>query len=415
MNVYEPEDSLMGSYLFFSFDLNVTAILEGISFLAFDNVNIMLGSHNFQFEKFETEFWFDINYTSEEFPSSWPHFSQSSNCDFITDFEISPTMHALLYLYCFSFTFLYQEKIYEAEMANITFVWNLQIFGGVSFHFEGYENKIDTLIYYIFDKFLSFNLDEDMFLRLKTKIINNWNNSLQKQHKYIKNLIYHLLCRNSKTIMDLLEELKTLTYSHFINFQNNFKSLHMFVDLLVCGCISSHKAKSILEKVINKLNAPVLEFKQFSRLHFIDLPIGSCLYRIPSKVKSDKMVTVCNIYQFGIVSYDVYCAIVILNVIMFWKKSQHLLAPLVFKILRDQEQLGYDVYAQLSFAHHVPSIALVVVSDVNKNTPNFIDQRIENLIDNFINSLSLMSESDFKRKASEILFSFLIIEMCNVF
>lgn len=199
--------------------------------------------------------------------------------------------------------------------------------------------------------------------------------------------------KHHRMFYDRLKNASSLNFSMFKKFCQIFQQ-SINVKILVQGNLSEEMAIGMAQMLVKSLKIDKNEKHSKETLsENLQLPIGTSCLQIKS-LRADYNSVIKNYYQLGKSSVRLESMTeLVVNIIN---------EPL-FDSLRSQAQLGYGISCSMRKNCGVVGILITVEYQENKNSAEFIDQKIEAFLKSFEKTLNKMSDENFLAAKSSIM------------
>jgi len=306
---------------------------------------------------------------------------------------------------------------YYADCAGLYFsVQNS--YSGIDFAFYGYNHKLPILVFRVIEamKELSGGLNEsveDIYHRMKEKVLLGYKNFAFSQ-PYMHCLIGTLNCVEFPrwNVKEKRTALQSSTFSEFKSFCSILlRSLHS--ELFVHGNATVDLTKEISVRIQDILQSSPLSFSESLTRRLINFKVGaSYLYRQHAVHNNPKEVNsaVENVY-FACMQDRAVASAPLEPGIERWGRLGttalllllgHMISEPAFDILRTKEQLGYIVRASVvKFMSNFWALRVIVQS--NSRHAQYLDDRIENFLIEYRQSLCQMNHEDFQSNVKAVI------------
>lgn len=460
MVLYKPEDYLTGSSLLWDYDEKL--INDCTDALTCEKVNIVIMSNTYQ-EKGICDKecpWFKTRYGIEEIPNDWldkwkaPELNAelhlpAPNKFIATDFSLKeadipassfPVIinegpinklsykkdnifsvpRAFVYIFLKSnfinrsaqsmcMTDIYvkllekslTELAYDASQADLSYA--IKAFSsGVVIKIGGFSQKMAELFQVIVDKVFKLELLEKEFEMAKDEWKTIYHNHSIKPSSLNKDLRLSLLVHNHWTMIDRLYCLPSITSQLISDFIKEFLSTAA-TEMLIQGNITVQEAKELenylLEKMDLSSRSPLpLQTTSISpqddEIVVTELPDYAIYHRTNNLNTNDDNCVITNYYQHGPTG--------IREQQMMQLLLTHMEEP-CFDTLRTNKQLGYIVYSSSRQTHGILGYSITIQSQSTKFSMRYLDEEIENFLNNFKIKIDRMKSERFNRLVKSII------------
>ncbi|XP_063992103.1 nardilysin-like [Diachasmimorpha longicaudata] len=445
MHFYSPKDYITGGDLYFEY--NPEAIADCMGALTPDNANIMVLDKKFDDQDFEkVEPWFQTKYTDTEIPRDWveswkklepfQEFHLPEANVFITDdFSLIPiesevefpvrihqdVLSEIWYKPDFKFrlpecymlfNFISPAFVASPEGAGMTdlmvsvlkqlLVEELYPATAVELSYEiehgdrgllvkvsGFNQKLPLLLETIgrYIANCSELVTESLFDVMKKEQLKTYYNTFLKPSKLNKDVRLSILIVNHWSNVDKHAAVAEVTFEQFRHFVRDFNR-QIYVQSLVQGNIRRDEVIQIVTKFFDILGCQPLLPNTLPHNRVNVLPRGeSHCCRVRNFNETDANSVVTNYYQSDL--FSTRLAVIIELVMMIMEEP-------LFNQLRTQEQLGYNVFSILRNTSGVFGYSVTVHTQADKFSVEHIDDRIEEFLKQFNETLKKSTEKDFE-------------------
>ncbi|XP_037939985.1 insulin-degrading enzyme isoform X2 [Teleopsis dalmanni] len=280
------------------------------------------------------------------------------------------------------------EYLYDAVLAGL----KLQLTPkstGIEFAISGYNDKQVVLLEKLLDHLFDFDVNEKRFEIIKeeyTRTLKNFKAEQPFQHS-----IYYLaliLTENAWSNNELLDALELVTHERVLNYAKKFFD-RLHTECFIYGNVTKQHASNIsviVNKKLESTNSKLLPLlaRQMLKKREYKLFNGDS-YLFENDHKYHKCSCVQLYFQCGAQSDKMN---IMVNLV-----SQILTEP-CYDCLRTKEQLGYIVLSSNRKVNGAVGLRIIVQSTKH---PSFVEDRIENFLENFLKSIENMSIEEFER------------------
>ncbi|KAK0085743.1 hypothetical protein PV325_004480 [Microctonus aethiopoides] len=441
MHFYPPIDYIRGSRLYFEYDPD--SIMKCMNTLTPDNVNIIIFDKKFDettFDKIEP--WFKTKYTDTEIPYDWIESWKNieplhefhlpePNIFITTDFSLipmesadypvkihqdnlseiwykpddkfripecymyfylmspliraSPAGTAMLDMMVIGLKLLLVEELYPATAVEL----NQSIEAsteGMMIKISGFNQKLPLVLETISNYIAKCSdlITDDLFQLIQMEQLKSYYNFFLKPSKLGKDVRLSILMLTEWSAVDKYAACIHITFDQFKNFIKDFTK-HLYISSLVQGNMTRDEVIKHSLKFFKTLQCGPMRPNTLPELRVVKLPLGSQCCRVQNFNDTDANSVVTNYYQSTLSSIEDTAIIETLLMIME--------EPL-FNQLRTQEQLGYNVFCTVRDTYGVSGYSISVCTQVDKFSVEHVDNRIEEFLKNFNETLRNMSQSE---------------------
>uniref|UniRef100_A0A2M3ZGB7 Insulin-degrading enzyme n=1 Tax=Anopheles braziliensis TaxID=58242 RepID=A0A2M3ZGB7_9DIPT len=279
------------------------------------------------------------------------------------------------------------EYLFEADLAGLSFgVSNTT--SGLSLSIGGYSHKQQILLKKVLDSLFGFEVDTRRFQILKEHYVRGLKNyGMEQPYQHAVYYLALLLTEQAWTKQELLDATKLMTVERLQSFIKQLLS-QMHVECFIYGNVNRERAMEVTRIVEEKMiqtDAKIVPLlaRQLCQRREHKLRNGeSCLFEGTNeyhKCSCTQLYMQCGQQE----SHSIYVDIL-----------SQLLSEACYTQLRTKEQLGYIVLCGTRKANGVCGLRIIVQSERH---PAYVETRIENFLNNMVNYLENMTESEFNR------------------
>ncbi|XP_055383724.1 insulin-degrading enzyme-like isoform X1 [Condylostylus longicornis] len=280
------------------------------------------------------------------------------------------------------------EYTYDAELAGLKFDVEYST-SGISVNIYGYSHKINILLQKVLDQLFSFEINEkrfDIFKEDYTRQLKNF-----KAEQPYKHAIYYLaliLTENAWSKGELLDAMTLTTYENLKQYTKDFFS-RLHTEIFVYGNVNKQQTLKIVDLCVEKLektNSKILPIlaRQLLQKREYKLNDGDCY-----AFQTDN-----EYHHSSCTQLYLQCNSQTNSTTAFIDLVAQILTEPCYNCLRTEEQLGYIVFCGSRKANSVTSIRIIVQSS---KPPYFVEERIENFLNNMLKTLEEMPKEEFER------------------
>uniref|UniRef100_A0A1A9ZU27 Insulin-degrading enzyme n=1 Tax=Glossina pallidipes TaxID=7398 RepID=A0A1A9ZU27_GLOPL len=280
------------------------------------------------------------------------------------------------------------EYIYDAELADL----KLQVAtksNGIEFTIRGYNDKQMTLLKKLLYHLFEFQADEKRFNILKEEYARSLKNFYAEQP--YQHSIYYLallLTENAWANNELLEAMELVTFDRVISYAKQFLS-RLHTECFIYGNVNkkqAHEIAAVMNEQLELTNAkilPLLARQMLAKREYKLCPGDNYLFEKENEFHKSSCTQVY--FQCGPQTDH--------SNIMVNLMAQILTEP-CYDCLRTKEQLGYIVFSGMRKVNGVNGFRIIVQSSKH---PSFVEDRIENFLKNYLQTIEEMSLEEFER------------------
>ncbi|XP_044007483.1 nardilysin-like [Aphidius gifuensis] len=450
MQFYPPIDYITGSELYFEYD--PVSIVLCIEALNADNVNIIIFNKKFDDDNFEKiEPWFRTKYTDTKIPEDWinnwktieplPSFHLPEPNKFVTDdftlipienqeypkkihqdnlseiwykpdakfrlpecyinyLLISPLIHnspegsVIVDLMVSILKQQLVEELYPATAAELNY--DIQAHErGMIIKVWGFNQKLplvlQTIAKYISE--LSVLVREDLFEVMKKQQIKSYYNMFLKPSKLNNEVRLSILTIPHWTSIDKHTAAASIFFDKFKILSKKFMD-SIYIKCLAQGNMPKADVIAHSLKVFKRLSCKALLPGIVPTIRVYEIPKGIKCCRIKNFNPIDTNSVVTNYYQS---KSTMQLSVIIEMIIMIMEEP-------LFNQLRTLEQLGYNVSCRFRDTYGVMGFSVTVCTQASKFSVEHIDNRIEEFLKTFDDSLGKMDEDELKEFKDSLLY-----------
>ncbi|KAG4065796.1 hypothetical protein HA402_012474 [Bradysia odoriphaga] len=280
------------------------------------------------------------------------------------------------------------ETLYPATVAGLSYS-TLPFEKGMFLKFSGYSQNLHHLVKAFIGKLLTFadEITEEEFNMFAEQQLKNYFNTMINTKAYAKALRLSIIDNEFYPTNEKYEALKKLTFGDFKQYAKRFlKELKM--QALFQGNLDEDTALTVMNDVLNQLKPQPIVTSSAMALQAYRLPVGSHYFRCASFNPNDVNSLTCNFYQIGPMTVK---TLNLIELLMMLAEE-----PL-FNTLRSKEQLGYDVSCGLRDNYGILGYSIMVNSQENKFSSEYIDERIEAFRSELLNIISRTTDHEFQQ------------------
>lgn len=310
---------------------------------------------------------------------------------------------------------------YFADCAGLHFSVS-NTFSGVDFAFYGYNHKLPILVFQVIEAMKKLVTEpeegiEDVYHRMKEKVLLDYKNFAFSQ-PYMHCVYGTLNCIESPrwSVIEKRHALKNSTFSEFKGFCSILlKSVH--TEMFVHGNATVGLTRDLSRRVQDVLQSSPLSFSESVSRRLINFKVGtSYLYRQHAVHNNAKEVNsaVENVYFACLQDQPFSSAPLELGIEKWGRLGTtalllllgHMISEPAFDSLRTKEQLGYIVSASVvKFMSKYWALRIIVQS--NSRHAQYLDDRIENFLIEYRQTLCQMTQEEFQSNVKAVIESLL--------
>lgn len=193
--------------------------------------------------------------------------------------------------------------------------------------------------------------------------------------------------------IDKYKSLSDITLEDLKQFASQF-SQQLYVQGLVQGNYTAIAAHHVMKTLLITLDCRPIQERQYIEDRSLQLPQGSHYIRAHNLNEQDANTVIINYYQIGPNSVRLECILDLLVLIV---------GEPLFNQLRTQEQLGYQVNAEVDITYGIAAYIVMVNSQETKTTASHVEQRIEVFRNKMLHIVDAMSQEDYDRTCDSLI------------
>jgi len=280
------------------------------------------------------------------------------------------------------------------DYGNCGLNWQLKEVGsGYAMELDGYNEHISALVAQVTEGFANPDQhDAKRFEQVKQRIMDDLEDATSKMPYAHAAEALSAISTNSVFGRDeLLKSLKATDSSRFAAYLDELKASGVRVQMLATGNLEEATAQDLGETLTKKLAfKKVLKKAEAGRTQALVADGEHIEVRMKNPIPGDNNSATINMYQYGIPDVSQRVKLLMLG---------QMIANPVYDELRTKEQLGYVVFGGVM--QHVGVLELRVIVQGAKQGPDYVDGRIESVLDSFDQKLKNQTAAEFSRwKAS---------------
>lgn len=192
---------------------------------------------------------------------------------------------------------------------------------------------------------------------------------------------------NHKFYFNRFNDVDKITYMDFKEFVLAF--LRSFqIKILVQGNFTKLQALELTQTVAKRFNKEEdLIVESLNDPKSNQIPIGSTYLKVKSLLPRDKNSIIKNYYQIAYPSIESECLL---------ELTVKVMREPLFNYLRTKEQIGYSVTCSTKKDDETIGLTITVECQEKRHSAYAVDERIENFLKNFADSLDYLADDDFK-------------------
>ncbi|XP_065213732.1 nardilysin-like [Planococcus citri] len=335
------------------------------------------------------EVWYKLD-TVFKFPTAW------INLHFLSPAGMSTSKSlVMLDLFVAMISYILIEDTYPANLAHLHYDIQVSPRGGILLTTKGFNHKLPKLLATVINCMKNFSkkFNVDMFNTLKVELKKNYRNTLLERNNLVQELHFTVIEEPYFNASEKYSVVSHIREKEFIAFIDSFLG-NSFVQCLVQGNISRKNAINICHNSIKIFNSKPIAKKDLPYVRIRRIPVGQkCVFMKTFNELDSNSVTV-NYFQWGNADISQYVKLELLVKLMEEK---------VFNVLRTQEQLGYDVFCELSFNFGIIGFTITVHSSTSKFETSYVEKRISLFLDDFSNSLNNYKHDEFYKEREALI------------
>jgi len=280
------------------------------------------------------------------------------------------------------------------DYGNCGLNWQLKEVGsGYAMELDGYNEHISALVAQVTEGFANPDQhDAKRFEQVKQRIMDDLEDATSKMPYAHAAEALSAISTNSVFGRDeLLKSLKATGSTRFAAYLDELKASGVRVQMLATGNLEEATAQDLGETLTKKLAfKKILKKAEAARTKALVADGENIEVRMKNPIPGDNNSATINMYQYGIPDVSQRVKLLMLG---------QMIANPVYDELRTKEQLGYVVFGGVM--QHVGVLELRVIVQGAKQGPDYVDGRIESVLDSFDQKLKNQTAAEFSRwKAS---------------
>lgn len=194
-------------------------------------------------------------------------------------------------------------------------------------------------------------------------------------------------------MIEKYKSLSDITLQDLKDFASQF-SQQLYVQGLVQGNYSADAAHYVMKTLLITLGCRPIKERFYIENRSVQLPQGSHYIRAHTLNEQDTNTVIVNYYQIGPSTVRLKC---ILDLLML------IVGEPLFNQLRTQEQLGYEVKAEVDITSGIAGYFVFVNSQETKTTASHVEQRIEVFRNEMLQIVDAMSQEDYDHACDSLI------------
>ena len=270
---------------------------------------------------------------------------------------------------------------------------------GMSISLAGYNQNLHKLLKCVLERVRDIKVQEERFNLIKQQFKRSYENwSTRQPYAYAYYTIAQFMTHGAMSQQVQVDALETLELDDLRKYIKRFmrKQAAANITVFVYGNMTESEALDIGKMVRGTFPHKPLAPWQVTELRSIQLTEGTrYLVKMPHTNPNDVNSSVLISFQIGVESCDLIARV---------KFISHVLAEAMQNQLRTKEQLGYLLSCVSPSIRDVLMLEFLIQGD--DKTPEYMDTRIEALIDQFHNMLDKMDDETFDKHKAAILLNY---------
>lgn len=273
------------------------------------------------------------------------------------------------------------------DIGNCGMDWKLRDVGdGYQFEFDGYNQHFASLVEQSVAGFITPDFTPAQFAHTKQKVLDEMSDTTTKMpYEHAMDTISVVTTNSIFGREDVMAEMKKLKATDLADYISAVKRSGFRMQMLTTGNVEEEAAKDLSKTLEKTLATKGLTKDEAAMSRVLDIkePLE---VRKANPIPGDANNAVVNAYQYGVpdVSQRV-------KVLMLGK----MISNPVYDTLRTKEQLGYVVFGGMM--QHLSVLELRVIVQGEKENPDPIDGKIEDVLNSFATTLHNISDADFHK------------------
>jgi len=285
------------------------------------------------------------------------------------------------------------EYGYDAQIAGLNYDIDTQ-YRGINIIVQGYNDKLEVLLSEVIKHFVHCQITEPVFSMCKEKMVRMLQNaSMNAPVSHAGYYTSHSLLEKLWTNDEKSIEAPHITLEEVRLFSDDFFS-RAYVETLVVGNISPEHAVKLLNNIQQQFDFKPLHSNERIPRRNIYFSDANCAYVFQKPVFDSNNVNSAIEFYLDLFSY---CD---MEMRVYSELIAHLISEPVFNQLRTVEQLGYIVFGGIRNLSSRGGIRILIQSEKD---PIYLESRIENFLELFLDQVKKYSEKDFKTRVDALI------------
>ncbi|KAG5329870.1 NRDC protein, partial [Acromyrmex charruanus] len=294
---------------------------------------------------------------------------------------------ALLDMYCNLLKYLLFEELHPAVTAGFDYDIDVsEEATGITIQISGFKEKLPSLLMiiakYIVEALAS--VSEDLFEVIKMQQLKTYYNKFMETEEFIKDVTLWILKRPYHTYVQKYNSLcENIDFKIFQVFVKSFTE-HLFIQCLVQGNITKDHTINIIQSFVKQINYHPLRSTAKQLIRVAELSEDNkTYYKLKNINHTCVNSIVINYYQVNKIM--IKPSVLIELMLMIMKE------PLISQLRT--KGLSY-VSCDLRNINGILGYSIIVYTQANKYTTEYVDQRIKEFLDSFSSMLKQLSEKE---------------------
>jgi insulysin len=273
------------------------------------------------------------------------------------------------------------------DIGNCGMNWKLKDVGdGYQFEFDGYNQHFASLVEQTVAGFVAPDFTPAQFAHTKQKVLDDMADTTTRMpYEHAMDAISVVTTNSIFGREDVMAAIKKMQATDLADYISAAKRSGFRMQMLTTGNVEEEAAKNLAKTLEKTLATKGLTRDQAASSRVLDIkePLE---VRMANPIPGDANNAVVNAYQYGVPDVAQRVKILMLG---------KMISNPVYDTLRTKEQLGYVVFGGMM--QHLSVLELRVIVQGEKEAPDPIDGKIEDVLNSFSTSLSNISDSDFHK------------------
>ncbi|CAG2105004.1 unnamed protein product [Medioppia subpectinata] len=285
------------------------------------------------------------------------------------------------------------EEVYDASLAGL--YWSLsQTIAGLVLTVRGFNHKLNVLLNCILNKMIGFEVEDKVFHDVKKHLSKEYHNSFIDANNLNQSLRLTILNQRFFNSVDRRDVLNSIDKQSLKAFVSKYFS-NFYIDALIQGNLTQEESIVLISEIEKRLGLDTKSDElEEPKLTTAQIPVGDGFCRVVSLSPTNRNSAITNYYQLLPANIRLQCMLSVLSSVT---------EEPCFNILRTKEGLGYYVSATEYDTYGISGFGLTVVSSGNEFDCTFVDQRIENFIQQMVEIITNMDSQKFKDHINSII------------